>query len=341
MLITAYRLSWTNINPDPTGEVPEEGTGRVVEPDADDVAGRRRQTRGARDYPENAGIGFPAPLNPRGNRNGGIALGELVTIDVDQKLTAAEIRAQVNLIQQVMKSVMKENVHYGTISGCDKPTLYKPGSEILLTTFQIAVMPEVEDLSTPDEARYRVLTKGVYRRDGTVVGVGIGECSSNEEKYKWRRAVCDEEWDETPEDRRRMKWCKGYWKNNKWYEPYQVKQVRTEIADVANTVLKMAKKRSQIDLTLTSTAASDIFTQDIEDLPEEFRDTIPDEGIPEQTISKPEPKKDTSTDKIPSCKECGGPIAQSAEDAAKVIAWCKSRFDGVYCRTCQQKAKKK
>jgi hypothetical protein len=34
----------------------------------------------------------------------------------------------------------------------------------------------------------------------------------------------------------------------------------------------MAKKRAQIDLTLTATAASDIFTQDLEDIPEELRE---------------------------------------------------------------------
>ena len=38
-----------------------------------------------------------------------------------------------------------------------------------------------------------------------------------------------------------------------------------DIADVYNTVLKMAKKRALVDATLTATAASDIFTQDVED----------------------------------------------------------------------------
>jgi hypothetical protein len=35
-----------------------------------------------------------------------------------------------------------------------------------------------------------------------------------------------------------------------------------------NTVLKMAKKRAHVDAILTATAASDIFTQDVEDMPE-------------------------------------------------------------------------
>jgi hypothetical protein len=39
-------------------------------------------------------------------------------------------------------------------------------------------------------------------------------------------------------------------------------------ADYYNTVLKMAKKRAHVDAILTATAASDIFTQDVEDMPE-------------------------------------------------------------------------
>ena len=63
--------------------------------------------------------------------------------------------SQVNLIQEVMQSVMQVDTHYGTIPGCNKPSLYKAGSEVLLTTFRIAVNPEIEDLSGPDVARYR------------------------------------------------------------------------------------------------------------------------------------------------------------------------------------------
>lgn len=180
-------------------------------------------------------------------------------------LSAADVREHVNRIQQVMAAVMKENTHYGVIPGCKQPSLYKAGSEVLLTTFRIAVDPLVEDLSTEDEIRYRVKCKGVHQLSGMVVGHGIGECSTGEDKYKWRKAVCDEEFDTTPETRRRTKYANG--RNG----VYTVRQVRTEPSDLANTVLKMAKKRAQIDLTLTSTGASDIFTQDVEDLPDELR----------------------------------------------------------------------
>jgi hypothetical protein len=183
--------------------------------------------------------------------------------------TAAEIRAQVNRIQEVMKAVMKKDVHYGVITGTQKPTLYKAGSEVLLSTFRIAVELQVEDLAMGSgEAHYRVLARGRHQTSGIVIGEGIGECSSLEEKYRWRAAVCDEEFEETALDRRRVKYKKWNGKVDR------VKQVRTEPADIANTVLKMAKKRAQIDLCLTGLAASDVFSQDIEDMPSELRDEL-------------------------------------------------------------------
>jgi len=189
-------------------------------------------------------------------------MNELIPME-NRGMTAADVKAGVQLIQQVMATVMIKDIHYGTIPGTPKPTLYKAGSEKILTTFRIAAYPkEVDDLSTHDEARFRVKVHGIHQPTGMLIGVGIGECSSDEEKFKWRKPVCDQEFDETPEDRKRTVWKKAQ------SGPYQLKQVRTNPADVANTILKMAKKRAQIDMTLTATAASDVFDQDLEDLPE-------------------------------------------------------------------------
>jgi hypothetical protein len=176
-----------------------------------------------------------------------------------RSLTAADVRAQVNLMQDVMQEVMKDGTHYGKIPGTQSKSLYKAGAEKLMATFRLAAKPEVEDLSEGGEIAYRV-TVNLLTAGGTFVGAGIGECSSAEEKYSWRAAVHKKEWEATPENRRRVK----YYRDGK-----EVQQVRTNPADVANTILKMAKKRAQVDAVITATAASDIFTQDIEDLPEE------------------------------------------------------------------------
>lgn len=192
------------------------------------------------------------------------------------RFSAVEIRQRVNLVQEVMHGIMKRETHYGTIPGTQKPTLYKPGAEVLCVTFRVAQEYRIEDLSGPGVARYRVTCVGRHQMTGVALGEGVGECSSSEEKYKWRGVICKAELDATPENLRRKK----YYKNGNTAD-----QIRTEPADLANTILKMACKRAMIAMTLNVTAASDIFTQDIEDLPEELR---PQEGAP-QASNKPVP----------------------------------------------------
>jgi hypothetical protein len=188
---------------------------------------------------------------------------------VSQPLSAVDVRAQVNLIQEVMQSVMKDGTHFGLIPGAGtKPTLLKAGAEKLASTFRLAIDPVVEELSYGDEFRVRVVARVTEMGTGRFLGAGVGECSSAESKYQWRAVVCDEEWDGTPENLRRVKWNKGYPNKPAWIQ----KQVRMNVADVANTVLKMAKKRAMVDGILTVTGASDIFTQDIEELPKEYLD---------------------------------------------------------------------
>lgn len=176
-------------------------------------------------------------------------------------MAVSDIISHVALVQEVMRAVMKPNVHYGTIPGTPKPTLYKAGAEVLCMTFRVADTYEVEDLSNADMIRYRVNCIGTHQTTGIVLGSGQGEASSGEEKYKWRKAVCKEEFDETPANMRRVKHAHG--KNG---TTYKQEQVRTEPSDLANTVLKMANKRAKMAMTLNVTAASDCFSQDLEDM---------------------------------------------------------------------------
>lgn len=205
--------------------------------------------------------------------------------DTQYPLTANAVVARTRLIQEVMKAVMKKDTHYGTIPGTPKPTLYKPGAEVLLVTFRIAPdSPEVQDLSTGDSIRYRVIRRGLS--NGQIVAAGVGEASSDEEKYKWRKPTCEQEYDATPEDRRRAVWKRGK------EGPYELKQVRTNPADVANTILKMADKRAFVAMTLLATAASDCFAQDLEDLPDEVRESVVEADKPKtEPIKPPAPKK--------------------------------------------------
>jgi len=220
-------------------------------------------------------------------------VNDLVRFDAQLPQTAASIRAHVNLIQEVMKAVMqgpsKENpdgVHYGKIPGTPKPTLFKPGAEVLCATFRIAPSYRVEDLSGADFVRYRVACVGTHQSTSVVLGEGMGECSSMEEKYKWRKSTGDREFDAASEDRKRVKHGKDW----------STKQVRTEPADLANTILKMACKRAQVAMTLNVTAASDIFTQDIEDLPPELRPSADGGATREPAVQQPKSKTQAPAD---------------------------------------------
>lgn len=229
----------------------------------------------------------------------------MVTKSLEEPLTAAEIVQHTKLIQQIQEAVMIEGVHYGKVPGCKEPMLFKAGAEKLCLTFRLAPRSIIEDLCTEDEIRYRVKVELTAQATGRYIGDGIGECSSNEEKYKWREAVCDEEFEETMEDRRKEVW-KKYWEKGKKIT-YQKKLVRTNPADIANTILKMAKKRGLTDATLTNTGASDIFKQDLEDLEEATREHLlaeekesgnkkPEVRAPKQKNSKKEkPEEKTVT----------------------------------------------
>lgn len=185
---------------------------------------------------------------------------------VDQgRMSVTEVLSHVRAVQEVMQSVMKDGLHYGMVPGTDKPMLFKQGAEKLCLAFKIGDEYRIDDLSGADTARYRVTCVGIHQPTGTVLGQGVGECSSAEEKYRWRKAVCKEEFEATPADRRRTK----YGRKSGGF--YTVEQVRTDSADVANTVLKMAAKRAKVAMTLNVTAAGDIFGQDLEDLDELLR----------------------------------------------------------------------
>lgn len=183
--------------------------------------------------------------------------------------TVAELKANVQMVQHVMRDLMVPGTHYGKIPGTDKPTLFQPGAEIICLAFHWATRYAVEDLSYADVVRYRVTCELYSRDSGEFIGSGQGEASSDEEKYRWRRAVCDDEFEAIPEDRRRVKWAKG-----KGGSTYTTNQVRTEPADIANTVLKMGSKRALIAATRTASGCSDMFAQDLEDLPDGVREAV-------------------------------------------------------------------
>ena len=239
----------------------------------------------------------------------------------------AAVRENINIVHEAMKSTMIKDTHFGTIPGCGKPSLYKAGAEILIALFKLTFTPKAEDLSADGEIRYLV-TMELSTREGMLIGSGIGECSSGEEKYSWRAAICDKEYEVTPETMRRIKFKKGY----QGGEHQEIHQVRVAPADMANTILKMAKKRALIDAVLTATGASDIFTQDIQDLPEGY--IAPNEVV-EQSSQEPapEPEKTENASQEQNSQGKIGANPISPAQGKRFYAICKgSGMDDDYLR---------
>lgn len=252
--------------------------------------------------------------------------GQLSVIDRGQLPTASVI-ARVRKVREIMEAVMKEGVHFGRIPGAKKPSLYKPGAEVLMMTFHIGPTVQAEDLSTADEIRYRVKVTGVSQNTGVALGEGVGEASTNEEKYRWRSAVHPKEYDATPENLRRIKFDR---------EGHETRQVRTSPADLANTVLLMATKRATVNMVRVVTACSDVFDQDLEDLAEELRQHT-GEAAPEP--KKPQRASETKSSGQKSAATGAhsftGPVTIKAVEkrqtkAGKDIFWIKASDGNIY-----------
>jgi hypothetical protein len=206
--------------------------------------------------------------------------------ELERPLRIEDVLAQVALIQNVMQSVMKKDEHYGIIPGAKKPSLLKPGAEKICFTFRLA--PEYEVIEREMEHGHREYRVNCILRTvtGRSMGQGVGCCSTMESKYRYRtgpkegtgRPVPHEYWNTRKTDPQKaleMIGGKGHVvakEDGIWQVFTQGEKVENDsIADTYNTVLKMAKKRAHVDAVLTATAASDIFTQDVEEIQENLK----------------------------------------------------------------------
>ena len=202
--------------------------------------------------------------------------------------SVAEIKTQVNLIQELMRSVMIENEHYGIIPGTKKKSLWKPGAEKLSVVFRLAPNYKVEKEDLGEGHREVVTTcQLIHIPTGAVMGEGVGSCSTMESKYRYRDGTDYEILDEAiPNDAKDNKASYrkkglGMKKDDDlgwvWVKfGSSEKKENPDIADVYNTVLKISKKRSHTDAILTVLAASDIFTQDYDEDADHQEPTPPD-----------------------------------------------------------------
>jgi len=212
-------------------------------------------------------------------------------------MTEQGVLKQVQIIQSIMHGVMKQDEHYGTIPGTKKPSLYKAGAEKLSLTFRLRPEYEIRRSDLPNGHReYEVVCTLYHIPTGQSVGQGVGSATTMEGKYRYRggekvgtgQPIPKTYWNLKKTDGNAAQVLiggpgfsvgkiDGNWEICSTGE----KMEHDNPADYWNTILKMAKKRAHVDAILTATAASDIFTQDIEDMPEVIPGAKKEEKIPE------------------------------------------------------------
>ncbi|MCL6611203.1 MAG: hypothetical protein K6T66_06660 [Peptococcaceae bacterium] len=131
--------------------------------------------------------------------------------------------------QAVVQKTLKKDHDYGVIPGTgSKPTLLKPGAEKILMLMGLTSEYDVIEKVQDYEGGFFAFTvKCTLSRGDVKVTEGVGHANTRERRYT----------------------------SGRQQDPYTL----------ANTVLKMAKKRAQVDAVLTVASLSEIFTQDLED----------------------------------------------------------------------------
>ena len=207
-----------------------------------------------------------------------------------------------------VQEIMHEGTDFGTIPGTNKPTLYKPGAEKLTTFFglvpRFVVIEKTEEWGEGEhEPLFYYWFKCELYRHGQLVGEADGSCSSRESKYRYRKSArkcpkCGVEAIIKGRDEYGGGWvcwrkndgCGATFKDgDQNIEGQKTGRVLNEdIADLANTILKMAQKRALVAATLIAVNASEFFTQDMEDV--NYGDVI-DGQIIEKTPAAKSPTK--------------------------------------------------
>lgn len=233
------------------------------------------------------------------------------------ELSIQQAKRQAEKIQKLVRSVMKESVHYGSVPGVDNKFLYKAGAEKLCLVFRL--IPQYKIDKTVHEGghiTYEITCSLVHQPTGSFMGQGVGSCSTLEKKYRWRNddtgtgvELPSAWWNSrkmenlpkilknsgvtplTPSEMKKkgLELAPGK-VNGKWEVVYRKKVENKDVADVYNTVIKMAKKRALVDATITALAVSDMFVQD----PSAVGDIDPDEEQ-QSNASEKEAKQNKGT----------------------------------------------
>ena len=174
----------------------------------------------------------------------------------------ANLKAMLAVLETLHTTVMKRGIDYDTILGTPKPTLLKPGAELLVRFFSLVpdtrIVKRMEkiEIDIPYfqyDAECRLCNKyEIY------LGNGIGSCNSGEPAYAFRWVFESE----LPEELREKKdELRANTLNGQTL--YKIGSSRNDIFGAVNAIQKRAKKRAFVDAVLGVIGADRVFTQDM------------------------------------------------------------------------------
>lgn len=190
-------------------------------------------------------------------------------------LTVERLKLMDRALKTLLKSTLREEVHFFTIKGDPKKRkmLVDAGAAKIALLLRLTPRTEIEDLSTSDRRFYRAHIT-ICARSGLPIADAWGSASSDEEIHRWKAALCQEQYDEVAEDHRREAW-KDDWKRAapRGVETFQsirhpdrvcwkVLQVRTEPMELDNTILKKAITRGFRTAVVRASASGDLFAEE-------------------------------------------------------------------------------
>jgi hypothetical protein len=175
---------------------------------------------------------------------------------------------------------MVKDHHYGLIPGVNKPSLLKPGAEILCLTFQLDPQFRLDERWDGEHLEVVAHCTLFHAPSGTRVGSGIGSCSTKESKYGYRKGErlcpnCSKPTIIKGKQEYGGGWvcftkkggCGAKFKDGDQAIEGQLtdRVANPDLPDTYNTVRKMACKRALVAAVLIVTCASQLFTQDVEE----------------------------------------------------------------------------
>jgi hypothetical protein len=197
------------------------------------------------------------------------------------KVGVQELVQQAAMIQECMTALMKKDVHYGVIPGCEKPSLWQPGADKICMLFRLRAEYEVTKLV--EEDRWISVTmkcRLVHIPTGMCWGEGVGSANTREKRYanqvtskkcpkcgKGAIIKGKEDYGGGWLCYEKKGGCKAKYKDgDKAIEGQTGEPQSDAVWDLHNTITKMSAKRAKVAAVLTATGASDSFSQDLEDL---------------------------------------------------------------------------